>query len=63
MDPARVDRPESPCIGVCSLDEAQVCIGCHRSVAEITWWTQMTPAQQWVVVDDLPRRAAAAEAD
>jgi predicted Fe-S protein YdhL (DUF1289 family) len=54
-------RPDSPCIGVCSLDEAQICIGCLRHVQEITWWTRLTPAQQWAVVGDLPRRRAALE--
>ncbi|GAB3345188.1 hypothetical protein GCM10027359_28470 [Marilutibacter aestuarii] len=31
----------SPCIGVCSLDEAGFCEGCLRSSAEIARWSQM----------------------
>ena len=50
------DRPDSPCIGVCSLDDAGACIGCRRTSAEIALWTRMTPAQQWTVVLDLPNR-------
>lgn len=50
------DRPESPCIGVCALDDASVCIGCRRTASEIALWTRLTPAQQWAVVLDLPKR-------
>ena len=26
---------DSPCIGTCTLDENDVCIGCNRSIKEI----------------------------
>jgi len=32
----------SPCVNVCALDENDICIGCHRSVEEITRWSGMT---------------------
>ncbi|MEE2731199.1 DUF1289 domain-containing protein [Ketobacter sp.] len=28
----------SPCVGVCALDDDDVCIGCLRSGQEITQW-------------------------
>lgn len=28
----------SPCVGVCALDDDDVCIGCFRSGQEITQW-------------------------
>ncbi len=28
----------SPCISICSLDDHGVCMGCHRTVEEITHW-------------------------
>lgn len=28
-------KNESPCIGVCLLDENDVCVGCNRTVFEI----------------------------
>jgi predicted Fe-S protein YdhL (DUF1289 family) len=34
-------KPEivlSPCVGVCALDDDDVCIGCMRSGQEITQW-------------------------
>jgi len=31
----------SPCVGICSLDEDDVCIGCFRSGNEINqWWKE-----------------------
>ena len=30
---------ESPCIGQCCLNERDICLGCYRSLDEITSWT------------------------
>ncbi len=38
---------ESPCIRNCCLDNNDICMGCFRSLTEIT---------QWAVVDDKTRR-------
>jgi predicted Fe-S protein YdhL (DUF1289 family) len=36
------ERPvRSPCVNICALDDADVCIGCQRTVAEITGWSRM----------------------
>ncbi|MFO7703814.1 MAG: DUF1289 domain-containing protein [Halopseudomonas sp.] len=43
MQPAAV---KSPCIGVCALDEQNLCIGCQRSGEEITLWGRMTDARR-----------------
>lgn len=43
--------PRSPCMNICSLDEAGVCRGCFRSLAEIAEWTRMSAGEQWTVVD------------
>ncbi|WP_438466106.1 DUF1289 domain-containing protein [Marinomonas sp. PE14-40] len=32
---------KSPCMSLCCLDDNDVCIGCHRSVKEITAWSRM----------------------
>jgi len=37
---------KSPCMSLCCLDEQDVCIGCHRSVKEITGWRGMTHQQK-----------------
>lgn len=30
--------PPSPCIRVCCLDDNEVCLGCFRTLSEITGW-------------------------
>ena len=29
-------KKDTPCIGVCTLNEDDVCIGCNRTIEEIT---------------------------
>jgi predicted Fe-S protein YdhL (DUF1289 family) len=36
--PVSQDQVQSPCIGICQLDVHKVCIGCRRTLAEITIW-------------------------
>ena len=45
IDMAKV---ESPCIRNCCLDDNDICMGCFRSLIEIT---------QWTLVDDNTRQA------
>jgi predicted Fe-S protein YdhL (DUF1289 family) len=42
--------PKSPCISVCALNEADVCIGCFRSSGEITLWASLSPEQKLEVL-------------
>ena len=52
----------SPCIGVCDLNAAGYCVGCHRSGDEIARWLQLSDAQRLHLMNDvLPRRAGADE--
>lgn len=32
------DVVESPCIGLCQLDEKRICLGCGRHIDEIVEW-------------------------
>lgn len=36
----------SPCVGLCKLNAEDVCMGCHRSIAEIRSWGLLTRGQQ-----------------
>jgi predicted Fe-S protein YdhL (DUF1289 family) len=48
--PAFAGRTRSPCISVCRIDPADgLCIGCHRTIDEISNWGSMTPEQRIVV--------------
>ncbi|WP_372747227.1 DUF1289 domain-containing protein [Litorivivens sp.] len=31
---------KSPCISVCALDEDDLCMGCYRTMQEITDWSE-----------------------
>ena len=47
----------SPCIGVCALDEQDICTGCQRTGVEITQWTRMTEPQRREVLGRCQERA------
>jgi hypothetical protein len=50
---------ESPCIKVCTLDEASGwCIGCGRTLAEIGGWVAMSAQDRRTVMETLPARLA-----
>lgn len=36
------DSVISPCISICRLDKNNVCMGCYRSVEEISSWYEPT---------------------
>jgi uncharacterized protein len=57
--PRSPSPPESPCVGVCTMDGEGYCIGCLRSLDEIAQWGRMSSEEQWAVVQDLPQREAA----
>ncbi|OZG70116.1 DUF1289 domain-containing protein [Hahella sp. CCB-MM4] len=33
---------KSPCVNICALDEEDICVGCHRSAAEIAAWSGLS---------------------
>lgn len=54
------DQVESPCIGVCVLDMADVCEGCFRTLDEIGRWSTLTPDGQREIIKLGWQRAKAA---
>ncbi|HET9107923.1 MAG TPA: DUF1289 domain-containing protein [Steroidobacteraceae bacterium] len=60
---AEWDRPRSPCIKLCSLDERGYCVGCLRTADEIGRWTSMSAEEQWRVVAQLAKRRELARGD
>ena len=54
-----IERPESPCIDVCTLDAgAGFCTDCGRTLAEIGEWSEATVVRQHAIVSGLPERLA-----
>jgi uncharacterized protein len=41
-----ISKPSTPCINVCKLDEDGVCIGCFRTIEEISSWSQLSEEQR-----------------
>jgi len=41
---------KSPCISICTLKD-KVCIGCNRSVEEITVWSDLTDQEKQAVLN------------
>lgn len=52
---------ESPCIGVCTIDETTgFCQGCFRTLEEIQGWWNMDNTNKQKVVDEAKAREEAA---
>ena len=47
---------ESPCVRNCCLDENDICLGCFRTVEEITAWGKDEEADYQVLVNALERK-------
>ena len=52
-------EPQSPCISVCVLDEADICQGCFRSGAEITDWFMANAEQKRAILQRTVERREA----
>jgi len=46
---AAVERPDTPCVAVCSTTFDEVCRGCGRTVAEVAHWVSMSAADKEIV--------------
>jgi hypothetical protein len=51
--------PNSPCIRLCRIGPSGWCLGCYRTMPEISGWIRLPPAQQWSIVDACERRRRA----
>jgi len=49
----------SPCTGICRVNEANICMGCQRTLEEIAAWNRMEEHERQVVLDRLERERAA----
>jgi len=51
--------PESPCVGICSIDGNGYCEGCLRTMNEISRWPLMSTDERAAVFELLDSRARA----
>ena len=43
------ERPDTPCVAVCSTTFDEICRGCGRSVVEVAHWVSMGAAEKELV--------------
>ena len=54
------ERPvRSPCVSICALDDDDICLGCQRTVSEITGWSRMDNTERRAVLELCHERARA----
>ena len=48
---------ETPCVKICTLDaRSGLCLGCGRTIEEITRWSRMSDAERSRIMAELPAR-------
>ncbi|WP_232096405.1 DUF1289 domain-containing protein [Denitratisoma oestradiolicum] len=47
---------QSPCVRQCCLDDADVCLGCLRTLEEILAWGEADDTQRLRILDAVARR-------
>jgi predicted Fe-S protein YdhL (DUF1289 family) len=52
------DEIASPCVKLCVVHpEERICVGCMRSIDEISSWSRMTHEERAALMEELPSRA------
>lgn len=52
------DEIASPCVKICVVHpEHRICIGCNRTIDEISRWSRMSEDEREAVMDTLPERS------
>jgi predicted Fe-S protein YdhL (DUF1289 family) len=57
-NPLRPRRVESPCVRNCCLDNESICMGCHRTMAEICGWHDASDAERLEILERCRVRSA-----
>ena len=47
---------ESPCVRNCCLNEADICVGCFRTLLEITQWSVVSDATKQQILERVAER-------
>ncbi len=53
------DRPDSPCIGICSTLFDEICQGCGRTAGEVSNWVFYNEAEKQVIWERITREGTA----
>ena len=50
---------ESPCVKICVIHPSErLCTGCHRTIEEISTWSQLPQTERDKIISELPERAS-----
>ncbi len=49
-------KVRNPCMGVCSLDDRDICIACRRSGMEIAQWGVFTEQEKRAALEKIEQR-------
>ncbi|MDN4143651.1 DUF1289 domain-containing protein [Pseudomonas solani] len=55
-EPPAPPSPGSPCIRRCCLDDADVCVGCGRTLGEILEWNEAGADRRWQILEQAAQR-------
>lgn len=53
---------QSPCVNICALNREDICVGCGRSLGEVTEWVRASNARRRVIVEAARVRLAELQA-
>ena len=54
---------KSPCINICKMDShSGLCLGCHRTIDEISAWSRLDDTARQVILDKIAERRQSAPA-
>lgn len=56
-----MSTPASPCICNCCLNEQDICLGCFRSLNEITEWSQASDLRKQIILINTHKRKEEAQ--
>ncbi|EMI43345.1 MULTISPECIES: DUF1289 domain-containing protein [Pirellulaceae] len=48
--------PRSPCIGICQVNDQQICGGCYRTLSEIGRWSIASTDEKRSILNCVQRR-------
>lgn len=52
------DEIQSPCVKLCVVHpQERICVGCLRSIDEITSWSRLSHEARAAIMEELPARA------
>ncbi len=50
-DARSLEGAAPPCIRLCTLDDDDFCLGCHREIAEICAWASASDAERLSIIE------------